>query len=534
MLCVIFLRVRAKDWGFWLVVSALFFLTRVPAMAQYLTIDNVNLALSLEHFDPRAHQPQPPGYPLFVLFNKAVNTLFHNPATTFKMTGLLASALCLPLVFVLGKRMFDPWVGRAAVMLFLVAPPFWYASLEGPLRPYLALFSLLTAYFCWRCWNGEKSFAVWSAIALAIGSGFRPDLGGFLFPLWFLSAWMGTRSIAAVLRGLIVMAGIVFLWVGGTAYAVGGLQNLYELNRNYILDQSQRRSIVLGAGHESLRQLSRLVVWNATAVLASLWAVPVFLKSKERVSLLSSHSVFIAVWLLPGMLFQGLIHVEDPGHTLLSIPALSIIAAYLIFVGTQRIPELREIFLSAAVAAGALLFLGFFSLPAAAEPAGGLNSLKNAFLFRTFETSIDELRYQDNTARSTLTELQQFTPADRPIVIVTSDAGVKDWFMNWRIARYYLPKADFWVMAELQDPNWVEHVRRDAISGKSSGLNLKIPIPLHGRIIWLLERDGPFHRALKQTLPALPGGAYLSYTDVESGTLPFRVMNFEFVPDISH
>src|SRR5262249_51164424 len=157
---------------------------------------------------------------------------------------------------------------------------------------------------------------------LAIGSGFRPDLGGFLFPLWLLSTWMGTRSSSAVLKGLIVMGGIVLVWVAGMAFAVGGPGNLYELNRNYLFDQSQRRSIVMGAaGHEWLRQFSRLVIWNGTAVLASLWAVPIFLKARERVSLLSSQSVFIIAWLLPGILFQGLIHIEDPGHTLFSVPA---------------------------------------------------------------------------------------------------------------------------------------------------------------------------------------------------------------------
>src|SRR5215471_10712374 len=197
---------------FWIAVFALLLLSRIPAMATYLSIDNVNLALSLERFDPRAHQPQPPGYPLFVLFAKIVNVAFGDPATTFKTIGLLATALCLPLTFALGKRMFGHWVGRAAVVLLLVTPPFWYASLEGPLRPFLGLFSLLTAYCCWRCWNGEKAFALWSAIALAIGSGFRPDLGGFLFPLWLLSAWMGTRSVTAIIRGLVVIAAIVFLW----------------------------------------------------------------------------------------------------------------------------------------------------------------------------------------------------------------------------------------------------------------------------------------------------------------------------------
>src|SRR6185503_692453 len=82
---------------FWIVVLALFLLTRIPAMSQYLSIDNVNLAFSLEKFDPRDHQPQPPGYPLFVVFNRIVNVVFHDAEKTFALTGLLVSALSLVL-----------------------------------------------------------------------------------------------------------------------------------------------------------------------------------------------------------------------------------------------------------------------------------------------------------------------------------------------------------------------------------------------------------------------------------------------------
>src|SRR5881409_3282472 len=116
---------RQGHTTFAILILALLLLTRLPAMGEYFTIDNVNLAFSLEKFDPRIHQPQPPGYPLFVAFNRAVNVIFNDAEKTFAITGLLVSALCLPLAFAIGKRMFSPWVGRAAVLLLLVTPPFW-------------------------------------------------------------------------------------------------------------------------------------------------------------------------------------------------------------------------------------------------------------------------------------------------------------------------------------------------------------------------------------------------------------------------
>ena len=78
---------------FWIVMLALLLLTRIPAMASYMTVDNVNLAFSLENFDPRIHQPQPPGYPFFVGFARIVNFLFRDPERTFYAISLLLSAL---------------------------------------------------------------------------------------------------------------------------------------------------------------------------------------------------------------------------------------------------------------------------------------------------------------------------------------------------------------------------------------------------------------------------------------------------------
>src|SRR5215470_6090456 len=92
---------------FWILVIALLLLTRVPAMADYLSIDNVNLAFSLEKFDPRVHQPQPPGYPFFVGFGKIVNLFFHDAERTFVVISILISGLCLPAAYLLGRRMFS-------------------------------------------------------------------------------------------------------------------------------------------------------------------------------------------------------------------------------------------------------------------------------------------------------------------------------------------------------------------------------------------------------------------------------------------
>src|SRR5690349_16573811 len=107
---------------YWVFVCALLLLTQVVAAARFLSVDNVNLAFALEYFDPLNHQPQPPGYPLFVLFARAVNYLLRNVEYTFLFVSVFITGLCLAVTVALGRRMFSEWAGRAAALLLLVNP----------------------------------------------------------------------------------------------------------------------------------------------------------------------------------------------------------------------------------------------------------------------------------------------------------------------------------------------------------------------------------------------------------------------------
>jgi hypothetical protein len=512
--------------AFWIAVCVLLLLTRLPAMASYLSIDNVNLALSLEKFDPRIHQPQPPGYPLFVLFGRLINFFFHNAERSFVVISLLVSGLCLPAAFALGKRMFSRWAGAAAVLLLLVNPVFWHSSLDGPLRPNLALFSLLTAYCCWRCWNGEKRFAIWGAVALGVGSGFRPDLVAFLFPLWLVSSWVGTRSWKALLQSACVLGGIAAIWVGGLIVAMGGFNTFVKVMLDYTVDQSKPESIIFGSSILAwLKQINRLVIWNGLAVVTWIWALPFYLRNRERLPLASAQGVFFFIWLVPGLIVQAFVHIGAPGHTLFSVAGLCVLGGYVLsLIGA------RDVMLSAALVLNAMLFLDFFPLPSGVTPAEHQPSVKNALLFGTYESSIGMVRSLDETASLSLKEIREFTPVDRPSIIVTTDALGDQWFLHWQIARYYLPKQDLWVLYNGAPQKRAEHVRRDqVIEMRNRGVPLTIPVFREGRIIWVIEPQSAIYKQLAAT-QKLQGGRYIFYTDITVDSPPIRIDDFDIVP----
>ena len=512
---------------FWIIILMLLLFTRLPAMASYLSVDNVNLAFSLEKFDPRIHQPQPPGYPFFVGFARIINYVFRDPERTFIAISVLVSGLSVFLGFLLAKRMFSSWAGVAAGFLLLVNPVFWFSGLDGPLRPNLALFSLLTAYCCWRCWNGEKRFAVWGAIALGIGSGFRPDLIAFLFPLWIVSTWLGTKSLRTLLTAGAVLAAIVMVWVGALLVAMGGMQSFRQIMVEYAVDQSQGESVVLGSAVVAwLRQVNRLVIWNGLGVITWIWVIPLCLMERQRIRAINSQVKFLFTWLVPGLIVQALIHVAAPGHTLFSIPALCILGGY-----TVSLVRRRDWILTSVLVLNVMLFLNFLSLPAdAAAPAGQrAPSIKNAFLYGTFETSLGQIRWLDDVSRTTLKELEEFTPKDRPSMIITTDTYSDQWFMNWRIGRYYLPDRDFWVLYQRGSANGVQRIRRDVVWDKLENTSVKLPIFKEGRVLWLVEPQSEVLRQLGSVYK-LGGGRYVYYTDIAAGSPSITLKGIEIVP----
>jgi Dolichyl-phosphate-mannose-protein mannosyltransferase len=497
-------------------------------MPTYFGVDNVNLALALEKFDPRIHQPQPPGYPFFVALAKSVNYFAHDAAKSFLIVSVSVSALCLVTAYLLAARMFSRTAGAVAALLLLVNPVFWYASLDpngGPLRPFLGLFSLLVAYCCWRCWNGEKQFALWGAIALGIGSGFRPDLIAFLFPLWLLSTRRGTKSWQAIGYGLVVLSVIVFVWVGALVVAMGGVSTFMSVMFNYAVDQAKPESVVLGSSVMAwLRQMNRLVVWNGLAIVTWIWALPFYLASRDRIRIGSSQGAFFFVWLVPGLIVQALIHVAAPGHTLYSVAAFCLLGGYVLSI----VPA-REVMVGAALVMNVMLFLDFFPLPANTATGERVPSIKNVMLFGTFESSIGEVHFLDDITRTTLTEIEEFTPKDRPSIIVTTDTYRTQWFMNWRIGRYYLPERDLWVLYNDQTKKRVERVRRGNVLDASE--MLRVPVSRQARILWVIEPESEMYKQVAAA-QKLSGGKYVFYSDVTADSPAFTIDHFEIVPSL--
>jgi hypothetical protein len=364
-----------------------------------------------------------------------------------------------------------------------------------------------------------------------------------MFPLWLASAWIGTRSFRAVIAGLVLMGAGVLAWFSMLVLSIGGLEPLWSLMSAYAVEQSRGESVLFGAAILAwMNQVNRLFIWNGIAILGAVWAIPWFLRSRDRVGLRSHQATFMVVWLLPGLTVQAITHVAAPGHTLFSTPALCIVAAYILWTAIPRllressaVSQGRETALYGAALLNVLLFVNVVPMPTTPS-TGPLSQVRNAIAYGIFETSLAHLRWYEFNTRESLRHIETYTPKNdsEPAILVSSDVHSKTWFMNWRIARYYLPDRDIWVIADQMDPPMAQLIRRNKVIETRTGQTVQIPIPCKGRILWLIENGGPVYTDLSRTWE-IDGSPLVVVTATQVGSKcpTFKVRDFEFVPEKS-
>jgi len=139
-------RAWRGDWAWWLALgaAALFFAAHVPFLASALEdVDSINFALGVRDFDPAAHRPHPPGYPLFIALAKLARLVLDEPRALAIWAALFGALTAWPLLRLFqacdaadagagsgGREAQQRWWRPAplAVLVTLTAPLFWISA----------------------------------------------------------------------------------------------------------------------------------------------------------------------------------------------------------------------------------------------------------------------------------------------------------------------------------------------------------------------------------------------------------------------
>ncbi len=345
---------RGVSIGGWVALALLAAASRILLAPRYLYhFDAANFALAIDEFNPALHQPQPPGYPLFVGLLRLLHALLPDPQHTLIAAGLIGSVAALVLLKLLGDRIFGAPAGLLAVAAMIFHPAFWFGGVTNQVRVYMAVCSLAVALLAWQAIQPGRQIAWLLAACAALGllSGFRPAIAVQLLPLLAFAWWRSGANPRQLALAGGTLGAAMLPWILAAAAASGGLPQWVEAMWGYANEQFQDSSLAFGAPAKGAwRMFRQAFVWNLLGALSWIWMLP-FLRRNPFPPLQAS---FLLAWFLPVFLFSALIHIGDPDQALGSIPATCVAGGAVLAAG---IPRLRLAPVAAAAAAiNALLF----------------------------------------------------------------------------------------------------------------------------------------------------------------------------------
>jgi hypothetical protein len=200
-------------------------ITRFAFRSRYLyDLDSVNFALAMQRFDPRVHQPHPPGYFLYVCFGRLLNVMFHDANLALVVLSILASCGVAIVIYKMTMDWFGPRAAQFAGIFFLLSPLSWFHGIVALTYIVEAFFSGLLGYLCWHIDRSRTEFILAAAIVLGISAGVRPSSLVFLAPLFLFSLRNATPKGRWI--GLVALLLTLIAWFVPMIVASGGA-NVY-------------------------------------------------------------------------------------------------------------------------------------------------------------------------------------------------------------------------------------------------------------------------------------------------------------------
>ena len=395
--------------------------TRIPFTSKFLYhYDSCHFALALKKYDLAIHQPHPPGYFLYVMLGRLVNIVIDDSNTVFVSISVFFSALTVVAIYYLGKELYQRNTALLAAALAVTSPNLWFHGEVALTYVVEAFFSTLIAVFCYRIMKGKQDYFWLAAVTLGIAGGIRQNTPVFLFPLWLYAM----KDLP--LRKIIVSLGIFVLvslsWFIPMIWMTGGWDRYQNAFKELWLFNTGHNS-VFERGWFAFRRYSstifRFVIYGVGAGLPVLGLTAyLFIKGGKTESIDKRRFIFFSLWVIPSVLFYLLvfIHPNNPGYSLIFLPALLILTA----AGTEFLANRTKRFtyensrnvLSATLIVSNAIF----------------------FLFLKNPVSFHEIREHDRTLPALLDSLRIFNPSKTVLFASTNI------YYGFRHIMYYLPE----------------------------------------------------------------------------------------------
>jgi hypothetical protein len=288
--------------------------------------DSANFALALENFNPALHQPQPPGYPLFVGLTRLIDFALDDPQQIMLVAGLAGGIAAVLALLYLGMLMYGRNAGILAAALLASDPVFWFGGVTNEVRIYLSLGMAAVCLCAWRALlapeRAGRLYLLFAVIGLA--AGFRPIETWLLMPLALWVWWRTGKSPARLARGCAATLATTLPWLSAILWQTGGPRRFLTIVRDYANSQFEGSSALFGAQNFAASAMFlKAVVWTTLGTVVWVWAIPFIVRGpRPRWSM---RATFLSLAFLPPFLFAAVVHVGDPDQALAGVTILSLI-----------------------------------------------------------------------------------------------------------------------------------------------------------------------------------------------------------------
>lgn len=224
---------------------------------------------SLHHFDPLAHHPPPPGYPVFAGVGHMVRMLLPGDFAALVTISIIGSLIAFALFALAFARMSgDLTAGVAAALLFYFSPALLVHSTLPMSEPgALALLAAGMWLLCGRSVAGGAAF-------LALTAGWRPQFAIFVVPFLLTAVVMmrnwRDRAIAVAVFTIVCVA-----WLVPLASSAGGVERLIHFEAGQATYVSAHDADVSRSGWTAPQLASRFIAhpWGTKVESLPLLAV---------------------------------------------------------------------------------------------------------------------------------------------------------------------------------------------------------------------------------------------------------------------
>ncbi|BDZ67764.1 glycosyltransferase family 39 protein [Methanobacterium ferruginis] len=550
-----------------LFLTILMVITRLPFTSKFLyEWDSVNFALAFEKYDILLHQPQPPGYILFVGLGKLLNQLFHDANLTMVFISIMFSLLTAIVLYFLGKQLFSRKIAIIGAILLIFSPIFWFYGEIATIYPSESFLAILIAYTSYMAFKGnlknDKKFFYISTLILGLAGGFRQDLIPFMFPLWFFCLFYQNHHYKRIITAFALLAISILLWLLPTIILAGGLETYLNAGGHFSAS-FKTSSILFGASlSNQLLMDGMLVSWLMIGLgFLGGFLIILFLIMKRKTvlnkrMLKNPKFIFLSLWILPSFLFLVFIPLSKPGYSLTFLPALSLILGYVMVEVSRDLGgkfnfskrSVLSLILIVYILLNGIYFLYPYHLNEESTwetQVSNMNSSQKITLGLDmfFMYNNEKIIANDQNMElhlQTLENLSGSNPNNTQIII--RDIIREDQGFSWRKAMYQLPGSDVYYLLDGENSQLKSNKLQNQVSfsyGKNHTSNssqsdvLEIPINSSAeKIVWIVDDRSEFFQELQSKIEVktikLSNGLNIYYSDIKDKKIDFQIGGFIF------